>query len=335
MKKILYLAVAALLLFTVVFQAAGCTFVIGGAESGAQAGSEAASEADASAVSGEQSEPQTSAAASGTDSSEAEPSKAESSEAEPSKAESSEAEAPEAFTDEDAYHAYLDAVYKTNAFDDIHMISKSAQDMSITIPAMSPVPTRNNAVTTTDAIYCGRHSDTVIFEIHETQNNTKTDVYGDENNFYVKQGASDYVTISRTDPQAASIQSLISEENTTIRLLPQEAFRNSSMKTENGITEITIKPAADVLQESFTSMLDQYNTIFASMGAKNVNVEISSAEYTFVISKDGCITNVNSNIDMKMTMTIYSYSAEATVNADVKMEIVDPGKSFTIEFPDV
>ena len=82
-------------------------------------------------------------------------------------------------------------------------------------------------------------------------------------------------------------------------------------------------------------MVDQYSTAFASFGAKDVNVEISSAEYTFVISKDGYITNVNSNIDMKMTMTIYSYSAEATVNADVKMEIVDPGKSYTIEFPDV
>ena len=330
MKKILYIVIAALLLFAVIFTAAGCTVVIGGNESGAQADSKAASEADASgsevnpAVSSDVSDSQ-----SGTEGSETESSVAEES-SEPEKP-----SAPEAFTDEDAYYAYLDAAYKTNAFDDIHIFSTSAQDMSITIPAVSADPTRNNVVTTTDAIYCGRHSDTVLFEIHETQNYSATDVYGDENNFYVKQGASAYVTISRTDPQAASIQSLISEENITIRLLPQEAFRNSSMKTVNGITEITIKPAADILQESFTSMFDQYNTAFASLGAKDVNVEISSAEYTFVISKDGYITNVNTNMDMKMTMTIYSYSAKATVNADVKMEIVDPSKSFTIEFPDV
>ncbi|MBR5746583.1 MAG: hypothetical protein IKX92_04930 [Clostridia bacterium] len=327
MKKPLSILFSLIVIIAVALSAASCTIVVDGpASSGAQGdSSKAVSEAQGGDSSGSVSQPE-------TGESSAEPPEAESSEPE-------ESSKPAALTDADVYKIYAAAIQKTSEPEDIHMITSIDQDMSITIEGLSAAPTRNSSGRVDDMILCGRHSGNIQMELHETVKgdvSSDIDVFADENNFYIRQsGTESYTTLARNSSQAASLESLMSEDNTLMIALPESVFKNASVKTGNGVTEISIDPDPGYMQDYFASTVDQYREIFAQMGATGVTVSVKSAQYTFVIDENGYITKVDLTIDMAMTMTIYGYKANAEITGVTEAEIIDPGKSFIINFPSV
>lgn len=245
---------------------------------------------------------------------------------------------PADMTDKEIYELYLSAAEKTNAPDDVHIKQSSKNDMSLKISGVPDV-TEQSSNTVTDSRYCDRHSSNILLEMHSTdvESSRTTDVYFDGSNYYIRRPGEDFVTVPKTDSgiQAQALNAVISEDNFLIRILPEAAFENASIKIENRTTVITIAPDPDTIRDGYSDAMAQFDDLFARLGATDVSTVVSSAEFTFVISEDGYIINLESSILFSMEMTILSYNATADVVASSVMEIIDPGKPVTIEFPEV
>ncbi|MBO4277591.1 MAG: hypothetical protein J5925_04275 [Clostridia bacterium] len=328
MKKTIYTVVLIILAACMAVSAVSCTIAInvGGSKDPQPESSAAAGEKSEDTVSPEESLPV-------EESSEAEPVSDISQEAE-SKEES--AVSQDLTNSEGIYAAYIAAVEKSNAPDDIHCRQNAEQTMSMTIAGISETPTVQSVYAVYDSRYCDRHSDTPLLETHIMQGGSTSDIYADKEYFYVRAaGNTNYSKIPRNDPSVEQLMSLITEEAMMLIPLPEAAFEGATAVKKNGRTVIDLTPAPETITDYINNNMDRYTSAFESTGATDIKVFPTSASFRFEIDENGYIVEANSEMTMAMTMKFYFYDTAADVYTKVTATFLEPGKDKKIYFPEV
>ena len=242
----------------------------------------------------------------------------------------------------EAYLLYKTATEKTNALSDLKQNVTVDQNMVMTVLGEQ---TESLTKQTMKCEYHDRYGDGMkcraVSEVYYVSNGqsqtTETEVIMDKDTVYYKTGDSDvYTSLSRSDPNAAAFDSMITTDSMTTRMFSEDVFRYAAV-TENGdgSKTVSVSPEEDAMKSALGKAAEQLKQVYSALGAEDVVYTPAGAELSFTVSADGYIIHIELKMTIGMSMTISGYRVTATSESVSVVDTVDPGQTVIIEIPSI